>query len=52
MLSGVPPFNGQNDKVIMNKVQQGKYSFDASEWSQVSNDAKEFIKKMLEYEPE
>ena len=52
MLSGNPPFNGPNDKVIMNKVQQGKYSFDGPEWHQVSGDAKEFIKKMLEYDPE
>ncbi len=51
LLCGFPPFNGPNDKIIMEKVAKGSYSFDTEEWKCVSDDAKNFIRKMLEYDP-
>ena len=48
MLCGSPPFNGANDKDIMQKVQIGKYSFEAEEWDRVSKGAKTFISQLLE----
>jgi len=51
LLSGQPPFNGDNDKEIMKKVRQGKFSFDSPQWSQVSDSAKDFIRKLLTYDP-
>ena len=48
LLSGTPPFNGRNDKVIMENVAKGSFSFSSSEWKNVSNLAKDFITKMLE----
>ena len=32
ILSGMPPFNGQTDREIMNKVQAGKFSFSDPCW--------------------
>ncbi len=51
LLCGFPPFNGENDKEIMDRVAKGTYSFDFDEWKGVSIEAKQFIKKMLEYDP-
>ena len=34
----------------MHKVEIGKYHFNQEEWKGVSEDAKKFIKKMMEYE--
>lgn len=33
LLSGSPPFNGDNDKEIMKKVRAGKFSFDSPCWN-------------------
>ena len=51
LLSGTPPFNGKNDKIIMENVAKGTYSFSAEEWKNISTLAKDFIKKMLELDP-
>ena len=50
ILCGYPPFNGANDRIIMEKVGRGIYSFEGPEWNQVSNEAKSFIRKMLEFD--
>jgi len=52
LLCGTPPFNGQNDKEIMDSVAQGIYDFDAPEWAEVSDSAQALIRKMLKYDPE
>jgi calcium-dependent protein kinase len=51
LLCGYPPFNGPNDKVIMDKVAKGQYNFDGDEWRGVSSDAKEFIRQLLQFDP-
>lgn len=51
MLCGYPPFNGHNDANIMEKVKQGKFEFESEEWKSVSDQAKTFIRKMLEKDP-
>jgi calcium-dependent protein kinase len=33
ILSGIPPFNGQNDQEIMKKVRAGKFSFSDPCWA-------------------
>ena len=48
ILCGYPPFNGHNDNNIMEKVKIGKYTFDTEEWSYISIEAKNFIKRLLE----
>jgi len=51
LLSGTPPFPGRDDREILRKVKLGKYSFDDPVWLNVSDDAKAFIKKMMEMDP-
>lgn len=36
----------------MKKVREGKYTFDNASWKNVSKEAKDFIKKLLTYDPE
>ncbi|OMJ81538.1 hypothetical protein SteCoe_17944 [Stentor coeruleus] len=52
LLSGRPPFSGKNDDEIMSKVKKGTYNMNSPEWENVSEAGKEFIKKMLQYNPE
>lgn len=47
ILSGKPPFNGVNDQIILKKVYEGKYSMDGPEWQEISEDAKDLIRRML-----
>lgn len=51
LLSGTPPFPGKDDKDILRKVKVGKYNFDDAVWLNVSEDAKRFIKRMMEVDP-
>ena len=48
LLSGFPPFNGASDLLITEKVKKGEYSFDKSVWKQVSDEAKDFVRKLIE----
>ena len=52
LLSGYPPFNGEKDSDIMAKIKKGKYNYPKAEWNTISQQAKDFIDKMLAYEPE
>ncbi|MCQ2820877.1 MAG: protein kinase [archaeon] len=47
LLSGDPPFNGRDDQAIYAKVREEKFDFPEKKWANISNEAKEFIKKML-----
>lgn len=51
LLCGYPPFNGANDKQIIEAVLKGKYTLDEPEWDEISEDAKDIVKRMLEYDP-
>jgi len=51
LLCGYPPFNGPNDKVIFQRVLEGKFVFADEDWGEISKPAKDVIKKMLTYEP-
>jgi calcium-dependent protein kinase len=44
LLSGVPPFNGDNDSEILEQVRLLKYSFDIPEFKAVSDEAKDLIR--------
>lgn len=50
MLSGKPPFDGNDDKEIVNSVRQGTYSMAGPEFKNISAEAKDLIKKMLTYD--
>jgi calcium-dependent protein kinase len=47
MLSGNPPFKGDNDEEIYQAVKEGKYNFDDEKWDTISGEAKDLIKNLL-----
>ena len=47
LLSGKPPFDGASDKEITARVSTGQYSMSDPIWSQISDQAKNLIRKML-----
>jgi len=51
LLSGSPPFDGENDKEIIKQVKKGKFDFPKDEWILISSEAKDLIKLMLTYNP-
>lgn len=50
LLSGKPPFDGNDDKEIVNSVRIGTYSMSGPEWKSITVEAKDLIKKMLTYD--
>jgi calcium-dependent protein kinase len=52
MLSGHPPFTGKDDAEILKKVEKGYFSLNSSEWSHISEEGKNLVSQMMEYEPE
>ena len=50
-LCGYPPFTGNNDTIILEKVSKGKFYFDPEEWATISDEAKSLISNMLVYDP-
>ena len=52
LLCGYPPFNGANDKQIIEAVLKGKYTLDEPEWDDVCEDAKDLVRRLLTYDPE
>ena len=51
LLCGYPPFNGETDDEIYEAVLSGKFQFPEEDWDQVSQEAKDLIKKMLTKDP-
>lgn len=51
LLSGAPPFHGENSEEIFKKIKSGKVSFADEEWENISKDAKDLIKKLLCVKP-
>jgi calcium-dependent protein kinase len=50
MLTGTPPFNGRNDREILQRVQQGKYSVSHPAFKIISDDARDLLDKMLTFD--
>ena len=51
LLSGKPPFTGENEFEIIKSVRNGIISFDIPEFDNVSQEAKDFVEKLLHYDP-
>lgn len=47
LVCGYPPFYGHTDPQILESVKKGSYDFGGPEWKQVSENAKDLIRKML-----
>lgn len=48
LLSGLPPFNDEQDTKIYEKIKIGKYDLKSDLWKKVSSEAKDLIKSMLQ----
>ena len=48
LLCGKPPFNGNSDQEIFDKILYSEVKFDLPLWNNVSNNAKSFVKLCLE----
>lgn len=51
LLCGYPPFNDDSQAILFRKIRRGKYQFDSPFWDNISEDAKDFIRKMLVVDP-
>eukprot|EP00833_Pecoramyces_ruminatium_P011161 jgi/Orpsp1_1/1185193/evm.model.c7180000092709.1 len=51
LLSGYPPFGGESDYEAYNSVVSGKYVYFSPEWDEISDNAKDFINRLLTVDP-
>ena len=52
LLTGRPPFDGDDDEEITEQVKIGTVSYDDAIWDKISEDAKDLLRnKMLVYDP-
>jgi serine/threonine protein kinase len=51
LLCGFPPFYGDVQKELFDNIMSGNYDFPDPEWTDVSEEAKDFIKKILVVNP-
>lgn len=52
LLGGYPPFHDDNHAILYRKIKAADYAFDPQYWDQVSDDAKDLIRKMLVVDPD
>lgn len=50
LLTGIPPFNGKDDRAIIEKVKSGRYSLNKPAFKYVSDTAKDLLQKMLMFD--
>jgi len=51
LLCGYPPFYSENQTELFDQIMNAEYAFNDPEWSTVSDNAKDFIKRLLVVEP-
>jgi len=51
LLCGFPPFYGNTDQQIFEKILKADYDFPSPDWDQISKEAKDFIKQILIHDP-
>ncbi len=47
LLCGIPPFWGETEQGIIDTILKGKYDFEGDPWPQISEEAKDCIRKLL-----
>ena len=52
LLTGTPPFNGEDDDSILNAVSKGKYDTNIEPYKALTPEAKDLITKLLKYNPD
>lgn len=48
LLSGVPPFWGESEQQIFDSILKGNLDFQSEPWPQISSEAKDCVKQMLQ----
>eukprot|EP00232_Nephroselmis_pyriformis_P005275 CAMPEP_0182912870 /NCGR_PEP_ID=MMETSP0034_2-20130328/37742_1 /TAXON_ID=156128 /ORGANISM="Nephroselmis pyriformis, Strain CCMP717" /LENGTH=314 /DNA_ID=CAMNT_0025049563 /DNA_START=136 /DNA_END=1080 /DNA_ORIENTATION=- len=48
LLAGYPPFDDDNEQLLFQKIRNGQYDFDDEGWKNVSENAKDLIRGLLE----
>ena len=51
LLCGYPPFNGATDRRTYESILRGKYAFHPEDWRNVSVDAMDFVRGLLQVDP-
>lgn len=51
LLCGFPPFYAENDSLLFQQIKAGKYEFLRPYWDPVSDEAKDFVAKLLVVDP-
>ncbi|KDO20504.1 CAMK/CAMK1 protein kinase [Saprolegnia parasitica CBS 223.65] len=51
LLCGYPPFHDDNHNALFRKIKRGAFVFDSPYWDAISDDAKDFISRMLTVRP-
>lgn len=52
LLSGHNPFRGANDRETLQRIKEGSWDFSDSIWTHISDEGRDFIKRLLVYSPE
>lgn len=52
LLAGYPPFNGEDDSDIFDRIREGTFDFPREVWSSKSSESKDFIKCLLKMNPD
>lgn len=47
LLSGVPPFDGETDYEVVDRIKLGEYSMEGDLWDQISDQAMDLIQQVL-----
>ena len=50
-LCGYPPFYDENDATLFAQIMRGEYEFDSPYWDNISEQAKDFVKKLMTVDP-
>lgn len=51
LLCGYPPFYDENDSRLFEQILRAEYEFDCPYWDDISESAKDFIKRLMEKDP-
>ncbi|XP_072512618.1 calcium/calmodulin-dependent protein kinase type 1G-like [Salminus brasiliensis] len=52
LLCGYPPFYEENESLLFSKIMKAQYEFDSPFWDDISESAKDFVRNMMQKDPE
>jgi len=51
MLCGYPPFNGECNEEVYDRVRRGQYRFPSVDWKYTSKESRDFIRRLIRIDP-